>query len=167
MLKTIPLALAVLALAGCAFNPMTPDEFRKGTVLMKPKETFVVDRPFPVIAASLRKRAPDCLDLNLYTQQKPTIGFAGSPRHSGSSKSTVLVNGDRAELYLQVDYKGDLARRPAGGNYYYIADAEAIGPGKTRVDIYRTAIRSDVIHEAVKGWINGTTQGCPDPQSFL
>ena len=67
MLKTIPLALASLAIAGCALNPMTPDEFRKGTVLMK-KESYTVDRPVAAIAQTFRKRAPECLDLNLYTQ---------------------------------------------------------------------------------------------------
>lgn len=166
MLRTIPLALACMAVAGCALNPMTPDEFRKGTVLMK-KETYTVDRPLAAIAQTFRKRAPECLDLNLYTQQQVLIGFNGSPHHAGTSKASVLANGDKVELHVQVDYKADLARRPEGGNYYFIADAQAVGPGRTRIDVYRAAIRTDVLLEAVKGWSYGTSQGCPDPKSFL
>src|SRR4051812_6378745 len=99
MLRIISLAMASLAVAGCALNPMTPEEFRKGTVLMK-KETFTVDRPLPAIAQTFRKRAPECLDLNLYTQQQVLIGFNGSPHHAGTSKASVLAKSDKVELHV-------------------------------------------------------------------
>lgn len=171
MIRTLTLACAAALLAGCAGNPKTPEAFREaarsGHLLTKKPESFVVDRPFAAVAATFRKRASDCLDFQLHTQRKPTIGFASSPRHTATSMSTLLVHGQKMELYLQVHAKGNLAYEPDGGAYMFIADAEAVGPGKTRMDIYRTSIRSDVLYEAIRGWAEGTTQGCPDPQSFL
>lgn len=171
MFRTIALLSAAALLAGCAGNPKTAEEFRSvargGHMLLKAPESFVVERPFAAVAATFRKRAPDCLDWDVHTQLKPTIGIASSPKHSGSSKSTVRVSAQKMEFYLQVRTKANLAYEPDDGAYMFIADAEAVGPGKTRIDIYRTAIRSETLYQAVRGWAEGTTQGCPDPQTFL
>lgn len=171
MLKILALATPVLVLAGCAANPTTPEAFRDasrgGHMLAKKPESFIVDRPLVVVATAFQRRAPECLDYNLYTQKLGVIGNANQPNFTGSSKSTVITGPKKAELYLQVHYRGNLANEPGGGAYVFIADAEAVGPGKTRVDIYRAALRTDVIYEAVRGWATGTTQGCPDPKSYL
>jgi hypothetical protein len=170
-LKAASLGISALLMAGCAGNPATPESFREtargGHVLTKKPESFVVDRPLAAVAATFRKRAEECMNTNLYTQQVPTIGFAGSSRLAGSSKATVLVTAQKMEFYLQVHYKANLASEPDGGAYMFIADGEAVAPGKTRLDIYRTTFRTDVVLEAVKGWAYGTTQACPDPKSFL
>jgi hypothetical protein len=171
MFRIIALASAAAVLAGCAGNPKTSAELREvargGHMLLKKPESFVVDRPFAAVAATFRKRAPDCLDIDRNVQQTPTIGFAGSPRLRGGSRSTLLVSGQTMELALRISQAGDLSKDAESRDILFVADAEAVGPGKTRIDIYRTAVRSDALYEAVRGWAEGTTQGCPDPQTFL
>jgi hypothetical protein len=157
--------LAAVALAGCMTNPMTADEFRrtvKGSSFLGKMETFEVKRPVGEVARSFRRKAPECLNFKLTSTEKPTIGFGSSTKVYAIAKGKVVqANSDRVELHFQVESIGDLAKEPPDGNYYLVADAQALGKDRTRVDIYRSA--AALVAVAVRAWASGDERGCPDP----
>ena len=156
-------------LAGCMAVPMTPTEYRTATKKgegLSMYESFVVKRPVAEVGQTFRKKADECLNLAIGSQNKPLIGFAGSVHYYGQVIPTVTTSGSRAELHLQVKYKNQVGPIPQNGMYYFVADAYPNGKGATRVDIYRRT-KFATVAEAVKGWASGQNMGCPDPHSFL
>lgn len=150
---------------------MTADEFRTvvkgGHLLASKPESFVVDRPLSGVVGTFKKKAPECLEIQASSQANPVIGFKGSPHVYAIAKPTVIASAEKMEFFLQVKYVGNLAKEPEGGMYMLVADATHVDKQKTRIDVYRTAVRSDVLLAAVKGWASGQNLGCPDPASFM
>jgi hypothetical protein len=51
---------------------------------------------------------------------------------------------------------------PEGGSFFLIAEATALGPGRSKIDIYGTKVGADELIRAVTGWATGQNLGCPD-----
>lgn len=158
-------------LTGCVSIPKTAEDLRsaarEGSVFLKKPESFIVDRPFAAVVSTFKKMAPECLEVQASTQTNPAIGFKGKPRIYGIAKSTVNASADKMELYLQIKTVGNLMTEPEGGQYMFVADATPVDQRRTRIDIYRTSMRSDVLLDAITGWASGKNPGCPDPKSFM
>lgn len=54
------------------------------------------------------------------------------------------------------------ARKPDGGYYLLVADAQPVTQTKTRIDLYRPSMGHGVLIQAVKNWATGENIGCPD-----
>ena len=165
------IAIASVFLTGCASIPNTAGEFRDiakgGHMLLKKPESFVVDRPLSAVVSTFKKRAPECLVLEATSQSKPVIGFAGSPRVYATTKPTIVASAEKMEFYRQLRTIGNMLKEPEGGQYMFLVDATPVDKQKTRIEIYRTAIRSDTLMEAITGWATGKNMGCPDPATFM
>lgn len=156
-------------LSGCLSNPMSSDEFRKiakGGHMFVKTESLTVERSLAAVGGTFKKKAPECLEVQMTSQKKPVIGFAGAPRVYAISRSTVLVSARKVELIVQVKSVGNMAKEPEGGNYIFVADVVPAGANKVRMDVYR-APRTDALLAAVKGWATGKMLGCPDPTTFM
>jgi hypothetical protein len=155
--------VTVVGLGGCFTIPMNAAQYREtikdnsfGKI-----ERFEVKRSVADVARSFKKKAPECLNFQLTSTKTPTIGFGSSTRVYAIAKPTVIQSANRVELHFQVQSVGNLAKEPPDGNYYLVADAQAVGKDRTKVEIYRAA--AAVVAEAVRAWANGDERGCPDP----
>jgi hypothetical protein len=145
------LAAAIASLlVGCVAMPMTADEFREEVKKSSfgKVETLEVNRPVAEVGRTLQRKAADCLNYKLTST--PTMGSGAAP---GSA---------RAELDVQVQASGNVAKAPPGGNYLLVAVAEPVGRDRTRMEIYRGA--GAPIAQAVRAWASGDERGCPDPK---
>ena len=169
----------ITLISGCATGP-TPQnaqEFRqaveKGTYGSL-HETYDVNGDYAKVAATLKAKSNECFNKTITTQE--------CLRGPGSciNRSYTLIprftsKGNSAELVVQ--YKTNHANAkdvylggppPESGAYIAVADAVAIGNGKTRISMYGTKITMFAhIPKAVKHWTNGTNLGCPDFTSDL
>jgi hypothetical protein len=154
---------AALALAGCGSVPMTAVEFRDGIKKssLGKVETFEVKRPVAEVGRTFQRKATECLNFELTSTQKPTIGFGSATRVYAIAKTTVLASANKAELHFQVKSVGNVAPEPPDGNFYLVADALPVGKNGTRVEIHRGA--AVAVAEALRSWANGDERGCPDP----
>lgn len=157
----IAAAMVVPLLAGC-MTIATPEKFR--TVVAGSRfgkvETIEVNRSLTQVTQSFKKKSEECLNFELTSTQKPTIGTSSTYVYAIATPSILQSNG-LTELHFQVKSVGNMAPEPEKGNYYLIADAKALGKTKTQVVIYRGNVT--VVAEAVKQWASGNERGCPDP----
>ena len=159
--------LSCALLSGCAAisgHPQTAEEFRKavpGAFLGK-VESFEVDRPFPEVARTFRKRAPECLNVTIKTVSRTNMSYQVIVT---TYKPTVLVNGEKAELHVQFHHDQgvmNVTKEPEGGYYLVVADLFPLGNNRTRVDLYRPSMGYDVLIKGIKGWAASDNSGCPD-----
>jgi hypothetical protein len=87
---------------------------------------------------------------------------SGAAPGSATVRSTVTASATRAELDVQVQASGNVAKAPPGGNYLLVAVAEPIAGGRTRIEIFRGT--GAPIAQAVRAWASGDERGCPDPK---
>ena len=165
MQRPIYLLAACMLLGACATKaPQNADEFRQeapGAFLMK-KETMEVARPFRDVAETVRKRAPECLQVAVRTTSSTSTSYQVI---DAEYKPTVIVTKERAELHLQRKYtKGvvNVYKEPEGGHYILVADAYPLAGNKTRLDLIAPSRGLDAVVRAVKNWAAGENVGCPD-----
>jgi hypothetical protein len=163
-------AAAAVLLAGCAAQPQTAEEFRRAI----PNELFAgsgsieVSRPFAEVAATLGKKAPECLQGSVTTTTQIITQFRVITRvYVTAWKPTVAVGQERVELHLQAHTLGEihLSRSPAGGPYRLVADAYPIDAGRTRLQWFsaRDPLGGpDYLVRAIAGWASGESLVCPD-----
>ncbi len=160
-------ALSGALLSGCAAmsgHPQTADEFRKAVpgAFMAEVETFEVDRPFAEVAKTFQRKAPACLNVTVKTVSQTTTSYQVIIT---TYKPTVVVNGDKAELHVQMHHEAgvlNVTKEPEGGYYLLVADAYPMGENKTRIDLYRPSMGHKPLINAVKGWAASSNSGCPD-----
>ena len=156
--------LVSVALTGCVTHPQTAEEFRRAVpgALTAKTETFEVNRPFRDVAATFRKKAPECLDVTIKTTSRTNMSYQVIVTEY---KPTVVVTRERAELHVQQHHKSGVvtvSKEPAGGYYLLVADAYPVDQNKTRVQMFAPSMGHGVLIRAVKGWATGENLGCPD-----
>lgn len=165
MNKNIAIApIAAALLSACISVPQTPAEVREAGKTRSTSythESIEVTRPFPEVARTFAKKAPECLEFSLSSTSKPMIGFGSSTTVYAWGKPTLRISADKAELHFQGKFLNMMGKVPPDGWYYLVADAYPLGRNKTKVDIYWA--HSQLVVEAVKGWASGENLGCPDP----
>jgi hypothetical protein len=164
MQKSHAVVLAVL-LAACVAMPQTPEEFRKavsgGAVLTK-TENYEVNRSLKDVAATFRRKAPECLNVSVRTVSQTTGSYQNILTEY---KPTVVADAGRAELHVQQLHKTGViypSKPPEGGIYLFVADASPIDGKRTRIQLYGPSKGYDVLWRAVRGWASGENLGCPD-----
>jgi hypothetical protein len=152
-------------LAGCAVQqPQSAEEFRKaapGAMFLK-TESYEVNRPLREVAATFRRKAPECLNVAVRTVSQTSTSYQNILTEY---TPTVRVAPERAELHVQQLHKTGViypSKPPAGGVYIFVADAIPEGARRTRIQIYGPSKGYDVLHRAVRGWATGENLGCPD-----
>lgn len=158
------LLLSCMFLVGCVSHPQTAEEFRVAVpgAFMGKVETFEVDRSFSTISNTMKRKAPECLDVTIKTTSQTTTSYQVIVTNYNP---TVIVTDQRAELHLQqVHEQGvmNVSKVPENGYYLLVMDATPISGNKTRIDMYRPSIGFDVLIKALKGWSTGDNVGCPD-----
>ena len=164
MTKWILSAATITLLAACAQNPQTAEEFRKyvPTSSFAKVQTFEAKRAFRDVAKTFQAKAPECLNVSVRSVQQSSTSYSNVVT---TYKPTVLVSETKAELHVQVSYKGNVivpGKVPEGGMYYLVADATPIDRNRTRVDIYAPTIGTTTMVRAITGWATGENVGCPD-----
>ena len=162
-MKRIAAVLALGAVA-CAPMPQTAEEFRKavpGAVMAK-TDSYEVNRSVKDVAATFRRKAPECLNVSVRTVSQTTTSYQNILTEY---KPTVMVNGERAELHVQQLHKTGViypSKPPEGGIYLLVADAYPLPGNRTRIQTYGPSKGYDVLYRAVRGWASGDNVGCPD-----
>lgn len=157
-------AAAALLIAACVPMPQTAEEFRKavpGATLAK-TDSYEVNRAMKDVAATFRRRAPECLKVSVRTVSRTSTSYQNILTEY---TPTVVVNGERAELHLQQHHKTGVlypSKPPAGGPYIFVVDAYPMPGNRTRIQTYGPSMGYDVVYRAVRGWAKGDNLGCPD-----
>jgi hypothetical protein len=157
-------AIAALAIVACAPMPQTAEEFRKAVpgAMMAKTDSYEVNRSLKEVAATFRRKAPECLNVSVRTVSQTTTSYQNILTQY---KPTVVVNSERAELHVQQLHKTGVvypSKPPEGGIYLLVADAYAIGGNRTRIQLYGPSKGYDVLYRAIRGWAAGDNLGCPD-----
>ena len=153
-----------LAAVACAPMPQTAEEFRKavpGAVMAK-TDSYEVNRSMKDVAATFRRKAPECLNVSVRTVSQTTTSYQNILTEY---KPTVVVNGERAELHVQQLHRTGVmypSKPPEGGIYLLVADAFPLPGNRTRIQTYGPSKGYDVLYRAVRGWASGENVGCPD-----
>lgn len=165
--RFIPVFILAASVSACGTSPKTADDFRA----MAPSssfvdhEQFVVDRPFHEVARTLRQRSDACLQVTVTTSSSGGYGSNPATFKQGYL-ATTTADGDRASLVVQEHIEGTnlikVHEEPAGGYFLLVADAAPAGAHRTKIDLYRPTMGNDVLVRAVRGWMTGEIQGCPD-----
>ena len=158
--------LAAALLAACVQMPQTAEEFRKAVpgAMMTKTESYEVNRPMQAVGATFRKRAPECLGVQVRTVSQTTTSYQNILT---TYTPTVVVTGERAELHVQQLHKGGGViypqKPPEGGVYILVVDATPVSSNRTRVQLYGPSLSAyDVLYRAIRGWATGDNLGCPD-----
>jgi hypothetical protein len=156
--------LCALALQGCVQMPQTAEEFRKAApgAFMAKAESYEVNRAMRDVAAAFRRKAPECLNVEVRTVSRTTTSYQNILT---AYKPTVVVTAERAELHVQQLHKTGVlypSKPPEGGTYLVVADAYALPGNRTRIQLFGPAKGYDVLYRAIRGWATGENPGCPD-----
>lgn len=157
-------AIAALLIAACAQMPQTAEEFRKAVpgAMMAKTDSYEVNRSMKEVAATFRRRAPECLKVSVRTVSRTNMSYQNILTEY---TPTVVVNGERAELHLQQHHKTGVlypSKPPEGGPYIFVVDAYPMPGNHTRIQTYGPSKGYDVVYRAIRGWATGQNLGCPD-----
>lgn len=157
-------ALSGLLLQACGQMPQTAEEFRRAVpgAMMTKTESYEVNRPLREVAATFRRKAPECLNLQVRTVSRTATSYQNILTHY---QATVVVTAQRAELHVQQEHKTGVlypSKPPAGGTYLVVADAYPQPGNRTRIQLYGPSRGYDVLYRAIRGWASGENLGCPD-----
>lgn len=163
-LRTFAVVFAGLLLQACGGMPQTAEEFRKAVpgALMTKTDTYEVNRPMRDVAATFRRKAPECLNVTVRTVSQTGTSYQNILT---AYKPTVVVTGERAELHVQQHHKTGVispSKPPEGGFYIVVADAYPMPGNRTRIQLYGPSKGYDVLYRAIRGWASGDNLGCPD-----
>jgi hypothetical protein len=165
-MKRAAILATAAALTGCAVNfPQTAEEYRKAVpgAMFGKSETMAVNRPYRQVASTWQRKAPECLNVAVRTEERSTTSY-----HVVETvyKPTVLVGDKRTELHVQIDYKKGVivpGKVPPGGSFLLVADAYPLDGGKrTKFEWFGPSRGHDTLIRAVKSWATGENLGCPD-----
>lgn len=163
----IPLALMTATLAGCGTYAMSAAEYREARSQRASgdRDRFEVPRPYADVAATLQRKAAQCLNYTASIRTRATMrGYEvnGGGTFVHQAKSTVVVRPDHAELSFQVKTTPypSYPPVPPDGIFLLVADVYPAGKDRTRIEIVRA--RVGVVAEAIRNWASGQDKGCPD-----
>lgn len=150
------LAIVFLALAGC--GPRNAEEFRKNFIVSH--DSFEVDRPYKDVAATLRQKAAECLEVEI--KLICTNCVFGGNMGKRNWTPTLITNPERTELHLQFK-RPDAIGQPPNGDYEIVLDAVPLDKKRTKIDIYRLRPQERFLQRTMAGWVRGEAlDGCPD-----
>lgn len=163
-LSLFAVSLSLVLTACVTSHPQNAEEFRAAVpgAFMAMTETVEVNRSFSDVAATFRKKAPECLNVKVEMTERSATSYHVVVT---AYKPTVVVNNERAELHVQQTHeKGvlNVTEVPDGGYYLLVADAYPLNDGRTRLELFGPSRGYDVLIRAVKGWASGENLGCPD-----
>ena len=154
------LAAAAL-LAGC--GPRNAEEFRKNLIVSH--DSFEVNRPYKDVAATIRQKAAECLEVEI-TLVCTNCVFGGKNMGKRNWTPTLITNPERTELHLQAKFP-DAIGQPPNGDYEIVLDAVPLDKKRTKIDIYRLRPQEKFLQRAMTGWVRGEgLEGCPDLTSI-
>ena len=157
-------SLSLMLTACVTSHPQNAEEFRAAVpgAFMAMNETVEVNPSFSDVAATFRKKAPECLNVKVEMTERSSTSYHVVVT---AYKPTVVVNNERAELHVQQTHeKGvlNVTEVPDGGYYLLVADAYPLDDSRTRLEVFGPSRGYDVLIRAVKGWASGENLGCPD-----
>jgi hypothetical protein len=161
-----------VALSGCAsfMQPQNAEEFRT-----RVPESYIervdIQRPYVAVANTIKKKAPECLDIAVRKEGTEYNGpYSFKKKWTTRYVSTIRVSSTKAELNLQFDViprpKPDLQNTPPEGLYIMSITVTPVNKDTTRLVIYGGTHQWKTIPQAVKNWATGTNMGCPDLSSI-
>ena len=155
-----------LLVQACVQLPQTAEEFRSavpGAAMMK-TETYEVSRAFVDVAAALKSRGHECLNVSVRT----TSHQVGQSYQSYLThyRATAFTSKQHAELHVQQLHEGGgviyPSEPPPGGVYMLVVDAYPAAPHRTRIELYGPAVGYRSLYRAIRGWASGADLACPD-----
>jgi hypothetical protein len=162
-MKAISITLLAAALAGCATQPVTRNEFvshtASGAMGSKVVDTSV-SRSYEQVVSDLRRKFDECMN---YSR-------VGTEQTQGYYKQTTsyywatvkAVGTDKTEITFRTNTESGKPSNPDGGWIRAAADIHRLGRGKTRVVAYGTYLFGQgIIPETVKDWAEGKSAECP------
>jgi hypothetical protein len=154
-IHAISTALVAALLTGCVSHPQTAEEFRRAVpgALTATTETFEVNRSFRDVAATFRKKGPECLEVTIKTTSRTNTSHQVIVTEY---KPTVVVTKERAELHVQQHHKAGVVKASKE------ADAYPVSQNRTKVHMFVPSFGHGVLIRAVRGWATGENLGCPD-----
>ena len=168
--RLLSLTLIIATITGCAMGP-TPqnsNEFRqsvtKGSFGTK-IDTFEVNRKYSSVAATLKQKSKECLNISLVKTQCVDRNCTDYnsfylPTFKESDNKVDLVVQWRRDPWRSIFGGG---KPPKEGFYITAVDAVPVSKNKTKVTIYgpsKEALQS--VPTAIKHWAIGDNTGCPD-----
>ena len=162
MLKRLSVVLVLFVVAGCATKaPMNPQEAREAlpSAWGGKKEQFSVKGDYKSTVRKLKRLSYSCFNK---TVQGTTQTMMSNQVYKYSYTPTVKIGDKKTELYLQYNPGGlQLYDAPKDGSYILVMDIFNKGAGNMDVDLYTTSFW-DTSSDAVKGWIRGEDEMCPE-----
>lgn len=138
-------------------------------------ETFVVKRPYKDVASLIAQKAKQCLHVEIPMRECSKYDRYSSVRcedFTDRYTATVVSGPDKTELHVQYQREGGAlvsgkelslgGKFPVNGRYVMVADLmPGAGGRETKIQIFGNQLERTV-PKAVRHWVNGTSQGCPD-----
>lgn len=124
-------------------------------------ESYVVNRPYSKVAATMKSKTKECLDIKL--RRRSCVGNNCSDDYV-TYTPTLNQTANNLELSVQIDVPHALRwwKEPPGGKYILTAVITPTEVNKTKLDVYRPWAGYDLIPSAVRNWAEGTNLGCPN-----
>lgn len=174
MYKRLGITIFIITLlSACAVGktPQSGSEYRKavvggahGTRI----DTYVVNRPYSKIAKIIKKKAKECLNKTI-TERHCTSTTSSTNCQDSAIIYTPTIRSDsrKTELHMQRRTEPESGiylggKPPATGFYTGVIDFVPAGKNKTKVVVYSPKEYFTTTPDAVKHWVNGTNNGCPD-----
>lgn len=159
-----PLAVLCVALAGCAQQPQTRQEYvnavSSGDHMFVMKDTYVSKRGFDQVVAAVKQKAEECGNFTR-TRTITTGGLPTGGSRTDWNTAVRVVGPGRAELTSQYNMAGIvLAKVPEGGIFGMAVDIERTSPTTTRLSYYGMK-KDKEVWEAIRNWADGSMAGCP------
>ena len=155
--------LVAISPAGAIDVPQTRQEFVRAVsdgARGAKVESYVVDRGFEEVYATLEARSAPCLD-----KKVERTAYVGYVEHSSSDYNPTLtkVGPDRAEFALQVVHNPRAIgeKTGPGGLYIFAADLKRVGASRTEVILYRPTIGFKDITRDFREWTETGADECP------
>lgn len=136
-MRKLLFCFVLFSLTGCATTPQSRGEFKRWTkehTTLALHESYIVDRRFEDVTASLKKKWLQCYSNTLTTTR--TSGGMTTSRYSDTHHPRFRnVNDSLFEMTLQVTTEGMimLSKVPEGGDYSVAIDVHRLPKNKTKV----------------------------------
>lgn len=154
------LLLVSIISTGCTgIVTQNKDEYKTSTSVSL--DSYVVNRPYAKVTATMKSKAKECLDMKL--KRRSCSGNNCSDDYI-TYTPTLEYTAKKTELSVQIDapYTFRWWKEPPGGKYILSAVITPTDVNKTKLDVYRPWIGYDLIQSAVRNWAEGSNPDCPN-----
>jgi len=156
----------MLIVGGCAGAPKNAEDFRLAmrSSPFTRTETFEVARPFRIVSETLQKRSDECFNVAVHSTAT-SVNIPITRTSIRAYKPTFVGGAGKAELHIQQKRSGggmvEVGALP-DGYYRVVLDVVAIGPSRSKIDMYYMSPDDKYIRDTLRGWVTGERPGCPD-----